>query len=91
MPCPHQVSLFLRVGGLICLNGNDLVEITCYYRGLPTVDGDEFQDHVVMVDAGRLKVVGHIPDGFIRLGGKTPRTAGIPLCGPSTGPPPVST
>src|SRR5207253_7686890 len=41
VPCPHQVSLFLRDGGLMCLNGNDLVEITCYYKGRPTVDGDQ--------------------------------------------------
>jgi hypothetical protein len=91
VPCPHQVSLFLRKGGLICLNGNDLVEIACYYKGGPTVNGDQFQDHVVMVDAGRRSVVGHIPDGFISLGRKSPPAVGIPLCGPSTGPSPVST
>ena len=91
VPCPHQVSLFLRNGGLMCLNGNDLVEIACYYKGGPTVNGDQFQDHVVMVDAGRRSVVGHIPDGFISLGGRSPPAVGIPLCGPSTGPSPVST
>jgi transcriptional regulator with XRE-family HTH domain len=82
VPCAHQVPLFLRSGGLMCLNGNDLVEITCYYKGGPIVDADQFQDHVVMVNAGRLSVVGHIPDRFVDLGNKAPPAAGIPPCGP---------
>jgi hypothetical protein len=66
----------------MCVNGNDLVEITCYYKGGPIVGGDQFQDHVVMVDAGRLSVVGHIPDGFVDLGNRTPPAARISTCGP---------
>ncbi len=78
---PIGVPLFLRSGGVHCLGGNDLVEISCYYSGSPTVGGDSFQDHVISEDAGKTNLTGHIPDFFINLDNNNPKKVGIPACG----------
>lgn len=78
--CPHQVPLYVRTGGHVCLARDDLVEIVCYYSGKPSVGGDQFQDHVVEEDAGRLLYVGHIPDRFVALEGSKPSALGIHRC-----------
>lgn len=78
---PNGVPLFLRSGGVHCLGGNDLVEISCYYRGSPTVQGDNYQDHVIEEDAGRTSLTGHIPDYFVNLNQSNPPGVHIPACG----------
>jgi transcriptional regulator with XRE-family HTH domain len=79
-PCPHQVPLYVRAGGHVCLARDVLVEITCYYRGKPSVDGDQLQVHVVAEDGGRLQYGGHIPDRFVNLDHNTPAAVGIGRC-----------
>jgi hypothetical protein len=77
---PIGVPLFLRTGGVHCLGGNDLVEISCYYSGSPTVGTDSFQDHVISEDAGSTNLTGHIPDFFINLNNNNPGNVGIHPC-----------
>jgi hypothetical protein len=77
---PHGVPLFLRRGGVHCLGGNDLVEISCYYHGSPTVHGDNYQDHVIAEDAGRTRLTGHIPDFFVNLDHHNPPAVHIHPC-----------
>lgn len=79
--CPNGVPLFLRSGGVHCLGGNDLVEITCYYNGSPTVQGDNYQDHVTKENAGSESLTGHIPDFFINLDNHNPPAVNIGHCG----------
>ena len=80
--CPNGVPFFLRSGGKICLGGNDLVLITCWFTGNPVVGGDSIQDHVTEENAGGLNDIGHIPDFYIDLNGHNPGDAaiGIPHC-----------
>lgn len=81
--CPDPASgvpLLLRAGGVRCIRGNELVEISCFFQGNPIVGGDDFQDHVIEEDAGGVAFVGHIPDFYINLGGQTPNNSGIPGC-----------
>jgi hypothetical protein len=78
--CTNKVPLFLRAGGTYCLGGNDLVLITCYYRGTPTVFNDNIQDHVTRENAGNLSKTGHIPDYFIDLNNHNPADLGIGGC-----------
>lgn len=79
----NDVPLFLRAGGVHCVGGNDLVRITCWFTGSPTVSGDGIQDHVT-AENGRsstpLTLVGHIPDHYINLGGQNPADVNIPHC-----------
>lgn len=79
--CPNGVPLFLRTGGVRCIGGNDLVEITCYYNGSPTVQGDNYQEHVTKENAGGLSLTGHIPDFFINLDNHNPPAVNIGHCG----------
>ena len=58
------------------------MEITCYYTGPPSVDGDQFQDHVVAEGAGRLKFIGHIPHRFVNVNNNKPSAVGIHGCLP---------
>lgn len=82
--CPNGVPLFLRSGGKVCIGGNDLVLITCWFTGNPAVGGDTFQDHVVAENSGSLRDVGHIPDFYINLNGHFPNALefrpNIPPC-----------
>lgn len=81
--CPNSakpVPFFRRTGGLMCLGANDLVLITCYYVGAPSVDGDGYQDHVTEENGGSLRTTGHIPDAFIDLGFHYPNEVGIAHC-----------
>jgi transcriptional regulator with XRE-family HTH domain len=79
-PCRGQVPLYLRGGTHMCLAGGDLVKVTCYYRGDPKVAGDAVQDHVEGEKSGQLKLLGHIPNRFIDLGGSSPSAMGLPTC-----------
>jgi transcriptional regulator with XRE-family HTH domain len=79
-PCHDQVPLYVRGGGQVCLARGELVEISCYYSGRPSVDGDKFQEHVVEEDSGRLEYVGHIPDRFVDLGNNHPSAVAIARC-----------
>ncbi|HEX5401250.1 MAG TPA: hypothetical protein VFX16_02990 [Pseudonocardiaceae bacterium] len=79
-PANSPVPLLLRAGGTRCIRSDELVEISCFFQGNPVVGGDNFQDHVIEDDAGGQAFVGHIPDFFINLGGKTPNNSGIPAC-----------
>jgi hypothetical protein len=67
----------------VCIGGNDLVLIDCYYNGNPVVEGDNFQDHVTEEDAGRRHDTGHIPDYYINLGDRNPNNPAIHIghCG----------
>jgi transcriptional regulator with XRE-family HTH domain len=79
-PCHGQVPLYLRGGTHMCLPGGDLVKVTCYYSGNPKVDGDAVQDHVEGEKSGQLKLLGHIPNRFVDLGGSSPSAVGLPTC-----------
>lgn len=79
-PCHGQVPLYLRGGTHLCLPGGDLVKVTCYYSGDPKVDGDAVQDHVEGERSGQLKLLGHIPNRFVDLGGSSPSAVGLPTC-----------
>jgi|SRR5215471_9962839 len=63
-----------------CLASPDLVEISCYYQGVPVAFGDNFEDHVIKEYSGGLSVVGHVPDFFVNLGNNNPPNVGIPHC-----------
>jgi hypothetical protein len=73
------VPLFFRRILDACLGGNDLVEISCYYRGEPEAGSppDSYQDHVIRENAGRLSLVGHIPDFFVDLDNHNPNAPSI--------------
>ena len=81
--CPLRVPLFLRAGGVVCIGGNDLVEIQCWFTGAPAAGGESFQDHVDQENAGGLHDIGHIPDHFVNLGNHNPNSTAIriPQCG----------
>jgi hypothetical protein len=57
------------------------VTVTCYYLGNPPAPyvGDGYQDHIDLV-IGIGYAVGHIPDRYVNLGGRTPPEYGIPEC-----------
>jgi hypothetical protein len=74
------VPLFLRSGGEDCGPTGNLVLITCWFTGSPTVLGDDIQDHVTEETGGAQQLVGHIPDVYIDLGGHNPADVGIAHC-----------
>lgn len=76
------VPLYLRNGGTACLKTGDLVLITCWYTGSPTVLGDSIEDHVTEVEQDGVvySFTGHIPDVYIDLGNHDPAVVGIVHC-----------
>lgn len=80
--CPNGVPFFIRNGPKVCLGGNDLVLISCYFTGNPVVQNDSFQDHVIAENAGGRTDIGHIPDFYIDLNNHNPNdpAIGIPHC-----------
>ena len=83
--CVEGIPLFSGSTLRACLPMNSLVEISCWFHGMPAAGGDRYQDHVVTVDeAGTmLSITGHVPDFFVDLGGRTPPAVLIPQCGSS--------
>jgi hypothetical protein len=57
------------------------VVVTCYYLGNPPAPyvGDGYQDHIDLI-IGIGYWVGHIPDRYVNLGGRTPPQYGVPEC-----------
>ena len=78
----REAPLFNPSGSLATLlRSGTRVAVTCYYFGNPPAPyaGDGYQDHVDLV-IGIGYQVGHIPDRYVNLGGRTPPEYGIPEC-----------
>lgn len=74
-----DAPLYLRYGGVVYLAPNTTVAISCWYRGSPTVDGDNVEDHIFWFGPNTY-ASGHIPDIYVNLGGRNPWQVGIPHC-----------
>lgn len=78
----REAPLFNPSGSLYTLlRSGTRVAVTCYYFGNPPAPyaGDGYQDHVDLV-IGIGYAVGHVPDRYVNLGGRTPPEYGIPEC-----------
>lgn len=71
---------FPRSGGAAkYLPANDTVDVTCYYVGSTSYNGDKELDHVTYTQKYG-NVPGHIPDYYVNFGGKEASAAGVPSC-----------
>lgn len=68
--------LYKRDGGVIYLNCNEGVKVTCWYYG-NTSDG--YWDHVTWT-SNHGYVTGHVDDGYVNLGNNTPPEVGLAYC-----------
>jgi hypothetical protein len=68
--------LYKRSGGVIYLNSNEGIKVTCWYYG-NTSDG--YWDHVTWT-SNHGSVTGHVDDGYVNFGGNTPPNVGLHSC-----------
>lgn len=66
--------LYKRTGGVVYLNCNEGIKVTCYYTS-----SAGYQDHVTWT-SNHGSITGHVDDDYVNFGGLTPPQVGLHTC-----------